>query len=59
MMTILVLFLGWLCFVFAVVNMMATVHRYIRCETSSTGFEEFVRMFIWALALTIWYYLVF
>lgn len=54
-----VLFLGWVFFVFAVVNLARVVYDYALQKEGSTGFCAILRMLLFSAALTGWYYLVF
>jgi len=54
---LIVLWVGWLAFIFAVVNIVATSNRYI--HGTETGFCAIMRLLLFSTALTVWYYIVF
>ena len=59
MLAVIVLFVGWAFFVFAVINIVAVGIRYAFRKPDVWGVRAFLKMLRFSLALTVWYYLVF
>lgn len=53
------LFVGWICFVIAVVNIAVAVYWYAIGKEGSCGWKAALRMLLFSLAFTAWYYIVF
>ena len=53
------LFVGWTCFVIAVVNIAVAAHNYIVGKEGSRGRKATLKMLLFSLSFTFWYYIVF
>ena len=50
---------AWILFVFAVVNIVNSIFRYLRCYDDSYGISEMIKLVMYATALAGWTYLLF
>lgn len=54
-----VLFVGWVCFVFAAVNIIVLAHKYALGKPGSYGLKGTLKGLIFSATLAFWYFLVF
>ena len=56
---LLMLLIGWICFTFAILNIIAAAYAYCLRKPGSWGLGAFLRTLLFSAAFAAWYYIVF